>query len=193
MPKAISECKPGELLAAALYLAGRGWHVFPLHHPEGDRCSCGDAACDSIGKHPRTKAGFKDGTTDPAVIRNWWGHWPAANVGVRAGPDSGVWMLGPDGEAGIEAITELVRSMRRYHARRRRSRGAVGVTTTFVGLPRAASSTVGIIAVCLSTCAARAATSWLPRPATKTDLMSGRFTRTIASWPTRDLAAGLVL
>jgi hypothetical protein len=109
MPKAIWESKPGELLTAALDLAGRGWHVFPLHHVEEQRCSCGDLQCKSQGKHPRTPNGLKDGTSDGETVRSWWARWPSANVGVCTGPESGVWMLGPDGEEGIKALAELVR------------------------------------------------------------------------------------
>ncbi len=106
-----SEGKHGsrELLEGALRLAARRWHVLPVHHVEGGRCSCGKVTCDSVGKHPRTANGFYDATTDAATIHRWWQRWPEANLGVRTGPESGVWMLGPDGETGIEALAELVR------------------------------------------------------------------------------------
>jgi len=100
---------PVDLLDAALDLAGRGWHVFSLHDVEGERCSCGKADCKQPGKHPRTVHGLKDGTTEAATLRGWWTRWPTANVGVCTGPESGVWMLGPDGQAGIDALAELVR------------------------------------------------------------------------------------
>jgi hypothetical protein len=95
------------LLAAALGYARHGWRVIPLHWVEGTACSCGDAECWSLGKHPRTAHGLKDGTVEEATIRSWWQRWPQANVGVVTGPESGIWMLGPDGEAGIEALAGL--------------------------------------------------------------------------------------
>jgi hypothetical protein len=101
--------KPNRLLAEALDLAGRGWHVIPLHDVAAGLCSCGKADCGSPGKHPRTANGLKDGTVDAETIRRWWMRWPTANIGVCTGPESGVWMLGPDGQAGIDALAALER------------------------------------------------------------------------------------
>jgi hypothetical protein len=109
MAASTTQNKPSRLLAEALDLAGRGWRIIPLHDVSVGLCSCGKPACGSPGKHPRTVNGLKDGTTDPATIRRWWPRWPSANVGVCTGPDSGVWMLGPDGQAGIDALAELER------------------------------------------------------------------------------------
>lgn len=57
-------------LRAALGYAARGWPVFP---------------CRAGGKAPLTPHGFKDATTDAAVIRRWWRHFPRANVAVATG------------------------------------------------------------------------------------------------------------
>ena len=46
-----------DLLAAALRYAAVGWPVFP---------------CKPDSKEPATIHGFKDATTDPAVIEAWW-------------------------------------------------------------------------------------------------------------------------
>lgn len=89
-------------LAAALNLAALGWRVFPVHTPllgaDGapPRCSCGTPGCECIGKHPRTAHGFRDATTDSAVIRGWWTRWPNANVGVATGAVSGLVVLDVD-------------------------------------------------------------------------------------------------
>jgi putative DNA primase/helicase len=65
--------------------------------------------CKSCGKHPRTEHGLKDATTDPAIINDWWDRWPAANVGIVTGPESGFFALdidrhGADGAATLAAL-----------------------------------------------------------------------------------------
>jgi hypothetical protein len=51
-------------------LAARGVSVFP---------------CKSVDKRPHTKNGFKDASTDAAIITDWWKQWPDALVGVPTG------------------------------------------------------------------------------------------------------------
>ncbi len=55
---------------AALRYAARGWRVFP---------------CRPGSKAPATVNGFKNGTTDAAVIRAWWSAVPSANVAIVTG------------------------------------------------------------------------------------------------------------
>lgn len=95
-----------ELLEYALKYAKLGWYVFPCHTPlskPGWSCSCEawrrkhnpDYVCDSPGKHPRTKAGLDDATTDEAQIRQWWRQSPKANIGINCGK-SGLLVLDID-------------------------------------------------------------------------------------------------
>src|SRR3954468_24768513 len=77
------------LLPAALGYVSRGWGVFHCHTPTLDGCSCGRPACPSPGKHPRTRNGVHDATTDRATVAAWWRRWPQANVGVATGDPSG--------------------------------------------------------------------------------------------------------
>lgn len=105
---------PNPLLAAALEYARRGWRVVPLHTGFMDgTCSCGKPECGkSAGKHPRwaegvIERGLLDASTDPAKIAEWWGLWPRANIGVVCGVASGVWMVGPDGQQGIDDLAGL--------------------------------------------------------------------------------------
>ncbi|HET7487958.1 MAG TPA: bifunctional DNA primase/polymerase [Acidimicrobiales bacterium] len=70
--------------AAAGY-ARRGWAVFPCHAPAARGCTCGAAGCASPAKHPRSRHGLHDATTDAAAVAAWWRRWPQANVGVRTG------------------------------------------------------------------------------------------------------------
>lgn len=88
------------LLDAALTYAALGWPVVPLHTPVEGICDCPKHAdCESPGKHPRTRNGLADATTDEAKIRRWWGMWPHANIAVALepadlvdiAPDSPVW------------------------------------------------------------------------------------------------------
>jgi hypothetical protein len=81
--------------------------VFPIHSPTVDKCSCGKPDCKKVGKHPRTAHGLTDASTDAAIIRDWWKRWPAANVGIATGPESGVFVLDVDGEDGQASLTPL--------------------------------------------------------------------------------------
>lgn len=85
----------GASLDAALSYAARGWAVFPCHslvcivaETTYYRCDCGKK-CSSPGKHPHTKQGLKEATTDAQTIREWWARWPGANVGIATGAVSG--------------------------------------------------------------------------------------------------------
>lgn len=90
--------------AVALALVAHGMAVFPLHTPlGGDRCSCGRRCGRHAGKHPRTRRGLHDATTDPQVITAWWTRWPAANLAVRSGVDSGILVVDIDPDRGGEA------------------------------------------------------------------------------------------
>jgi hypothetical protein len=68
------------------------------------------ADCESPGKHPRTRNGLKDASSDPATIRQWWKRWPDANVGIATGPESGVFVLDVDGPQGEASLLDLARS-----------------------------------------------------------------------------------
>jgi putative DNA primase/helicase len=71
---------------AALDYARRGLPVIPLHTPrDGGGCSCLSGECGSVGKHPRTRHGVRDATTDEAKVRRWWSMWPDANIGIATG------------------------------------------------------------------------------------------------------------
>src|SRR5262245_25783682 len=99
--------QPNQRLQAALAYAVRGWRVLPQHFIDQGRCSCGQDCGSSAGKHPLNRGGVTDATTDTALIEGWWASWPLANVGIATGPESGLFMLGPDGQAGIEALAAL--------------------------------------------------------------------------------------
>lgn len=84
-------------LEHALFYASLGWKVFPVHSVDaGAFCTCGDQGCRHVAKHPRTVNGLKDASDDEALIRAWWERWPDANIGVRTGEESGIWVLDVD-------------------------------------------------------------------------------------------------
>lgn len=83
-----------DLQNSALYYASRGFSVFP---------------CKESAKEPLTKHGFKDASTDEAIIRGWWKRWPRANVAIVMGSAAGVFAVDLDGEAGQEAWVNLER------------------------------------------------------------------------------------
>ncbi|WP_166804971.1 DUF3987 domain-containing protein [Nitrosococcus wardiae] len=89
--------------AHALLYAEWGWRVFPVHTPiKGGGCSCRNPKCENVGKHPRTRNGLKDATTDPQVIEGWWCKWPGANIGIATGKGSGIVVIDIDRKEGID-------------------------------------------------------------------------------------------
>src|SRR5215510_2908527 len=59
------------MLAAALaYAQQQNWPVFP---------------CENIKKRPLTPHGFKDASTNPERIKQWWKRWPKAMIGLPTG------------------------------------------------------------------------------------------------------------
>ena len=97
---------------SATAYAAAGFEVFPLHAVDTDgRCSCGRECGRDAGKHPvaaLAPRGLLDATTDTATIAQCWALWPDANIGVRTGKESGIWVLDVDagkcGEATIAAL-----------------------------------------------------------------------------------------
>jgi hypothetical protein len=89
--------------AAAFYAATYAWHVAPLHSPRGTGCSCGQPGCGKqAGKHPRTKNGLDNATTDLDQIAEWWRRWPDANLLIATGAVSGFVVVDIDPARGGE-------------------------------------------------------------------------------------------
>jgi hypothetical protein len=129
------------LREAALSYAARGIPVLPLHTPllrpaQPDRdpaavtvaCSCQDAVCDRIGKHPSTLLvphGVAQATCDRERIEGWWQRAPLANIGLATGHTVDVLDLdGPEGVAAVRRFAAtngwtptgpLVRTGRGWH------------------------------------------------------------------------------
>jgi hypothetical protein len=85
--------------------------VLPLHTPDPDgRCSCGRADCPNPGKHPRSRHGLCDASTNAARVRAWWAAWPDANIGVATGR---LVVLDVDDAHGRAALATLEHAHRR--------------------------------------------------------------------------------
>ena len=91
-------------LEAALAYAANGFPVFPLHWPTEVGCSCEKATCTNVGKHPLTRHGFMDATTDKEQIKSWLEAWPSANIGMPTGKASGFAVVDCDAEAAIRSF-----------------------------------------------------------------------------------------
>jgi hypothetical protein len=68
----------------ALAYARNGYEILPVYEIGADGCcSCPKgSACQFAGKHPRTPHGVNDATNGLDQIREWWGRWPRANIGM---------------------------------------------------------------------------------------------------------------
>lgn len=100
--------KKNSCLDAALAYARSGIRVFPVNGIVNGKCTCAGSRCSSPGKHPATKKGFKDATTDTNKIKRWWKDMPGANVGIPTGMDNGLFVLDidldKDGETSLKQL-----------------------------------------------------------------------------------------
>lgn len=96
-----------DLLTAALWYAAEGWRMVPAHSPVRNRCSCGKAKCQRIGKHPRINAWTTKASCDRSQLFAWWQRWPDANVGLATGAESGIVVLDVDGADGAASLNRL--------------------------------------------------------------------------------------
>lgn len=101
--------KNNEKLArsAVAYASRFHWPVLPIHSISGGHCTCQNPACSSPGKHPLTKNGVKDATTDIRTIATWWQRWPLANIAIATGAAAGFFVVDVDGENGAESLQGL--------------------------------------------------------------------------------------
>lgn len=106
-PKPQREGLSGRLVVVAVRYAEHGWPVVPLHAPQAGGCTCRVGECASPGKHPRTRQGLHDATTDVDRVRGWWARWPEANIGITTGAASGLLVLDIDLPDGPASLSEL--------------------------------------------------------------------------------------
>lgn len=83
------------MLDAALDYATKGYAVFPVHHMNGGKCSCGKWTC-SQGKHPRISKWQNKASTRVSQIKEWWAKWPDDNIGIATGQKSNLVIIDID-------------------------------------------------------------------------------------------------
>jgi hypothetical protein len=95
----------------ALRYAARGFAVVPLFGVVDGRCTCGEAACRSPGKHPLRDLvphGVHDASSNPSIIAGWFAARPEANIGIATGAASGFDALDIDPRnGGLETLEDL--------------------------------------------------------------------------------------
>lgn len=79
-----------ELESAAVNYAKSGWWVFPLKPRD---------------KTPITAHGLQDASNKMDVVRQWWGKWPDANIGLNCGK-SGMVVVDLDKRGGYDGLKE---------------------------------------------------------------------------------------
>ncbi len=72
------------MLKHAIDYAKNGFRVFPVHTVYCGSCSCGKKCGNQAGKHPATKNGVKDATTDIDTIKKLWSNFDY-NIGLATG------------------------------------------------------------------------------------------------------------
>ena len=141
---------------AALAYGAAGWAVLPVAAMSNGQCAC-QRSCEHPAKHPLTRHGVHDATTDAVLIREWWRRSPRANVGIATGAASGLVVVDVDlprgGRESLRALAEagyeLAPTLRSYtgggglHLFYAQAPG-VGVTNAVGRLPGVAPPLPGI-------------------------------------------------
>ena len=92
------------MLESALRYGELGWAVFPVYSVKNKICSCGKSSCSLPGKHPITRRGLLDASSDPIQIKKWWTQYPNANIAVTCGKvSSGLLVIDIDNKPGLNA------------------------------------------------------------------------------------------
>ena len=125
-----------QLLEWALRYVARGLRVLVLHTVDKHgACSCGRAECPSPGKHPRTRHGVKDATSDPDQIRKWVRRWPDSNIALATGRDAyngaGLLVVDIDLPDGPDSVQRLYDEGKVFPATLTQTTGSGGVHYLF--------------------------------------------------------------
>ena len=84
------------------------WSIFPCHTIVDGVCTCRNLNCEHAGKHPATKNGFKDASSDAKQVAESFNR--SANVGLPTGAINGILVIDIDprhgGDKSLVAIEE---------------------------------------------------------------------------------------
>lgn len=92
------------ILNTALRYSKLGFATFPLYSVTPQGCNCGDANCNSPGKHPLTVNGLRAASTNPEVLHFQF-EGKTANIGLATGPTSNIFVLDIDGAIGESSLS----------------------------------------------------------------------------------------
>jgi len=90
--------------------SGNGIPVFPVHSVIDGKCTCSKDHAESvkqIGKHPATKHGLKDATSDYNHLLRMFPTDKLYNIGMPTGAASGIIVVDLDGEKGEATFRQL--------------------------------------------------------------------------------------
>ena len=74
-----------------------GWSIFPIFGVKNGKCCCGNDDCNNQGKHPMTRNGFHNATSDISMITKWMAKYPKSiNWAVATGAKSGIVVIDID-------------------------------------------------------------------------------------------------
>jgi hypothetical protein len=113
-PRTDQKSNPATAADLLSHYCDLGWPLIALHGVAAGTCSCpkGKDCGHGAGKHPCVGNDWQTrATADRAAVSQWAARWPSCNWGVLTGPRSGVFMIGPDGEKGLEDMADLTREL----------------------------------------------------------------------------------
>jgi putative DNA primase/helicase len=95
-------------MTSPLEYVARGWKIFPCYSIQRGQCTCSKGiACQSPGKHPLTKNGVTDATTNLQTVQAWEQRFPNCNWAVATGQASGIVVIDIDPRnGGYDSIEE---------------------------------------------------------------------------------------
>lgn len=89
-----------------MYLSLR-WKIVPLHTIQNRICTCGNVDCTRPGKHPRTRHGVKDATSNIDIIKQWAEEWGQFNIGISLSDGFFAFDVDVHDTNGLATLTDL--------------------------------------------------------------------------------------